>query len=95
LKGFPTVVILSAAAAGPNIEKGNGDHFQFLKENKKALRLRGVLIYCGQFGLDNLKYLLKDESRLLRNITTEYSEMMEAVKNLVVPLDFKRVIPVY
>jgi len=47
LKDYPTIIILSAAAAGSNIQYGDGDHFQFLKKNKKQLRLRGIVIYCG------------------------------------------------
>ena len=31
LKGFPMIIILSAAAAGSSVEHKNGDHFQFLK----------------------------------------------------------------
>lgn len=64
---------MSAAAAGSNEDYKDGFIFDFLKANKQHFRIKGSVIYCGSAGYANLKHLKVDDSKLLSEITTDYT----------------------
>ncbi|KAL4453338.1 hypothetical protein ABPG74_017545 [Tetrahymena malaccensis] len=90
----PCIIIMSAVAAGSNIQYGDGDHFNFLKQNQKKLRIQGCILYCGEQGAINNQHLLKDPSKLLKRITTDASKLQQYVEEMLIPSDYKRVIQI-
>ncbi|EAS00091.1 hypothetical protein TTHERM_00894410 (macronuclear) [Tetrahymena thermophila SB210] len=91
-KENPCVIIMSAVAAGSNVQYGDGDHFNFLKQNKHQLRIQGCILYCGQQGALNNQHLLMDPSKLLKKITTEEAKLQQYVEEMLIPSEYKRVI---
>ncbi|KAL4495106.1 hypothetical protein ABPG72_007213 [Tetrahymena utriculariae] len=91
-KENPCVILMSAVAAGSNTQYGDGDHFNFLKQNQKQLRIQGCILFCGEQGAKNNQHLLQDPSKLLKKITTDSSKLQEYVEEMIIPSDYKRAI---
>ncbi|KAL4497850.1 hypothetical protein ABPG72_000605 [Tetrahymena utriculariae] len=95
-KGQPIFLILSGQVAN-DYSNSDGKLFQWIKsewqKQKEENRIRGIIIYTSDLGVKHMKTKFEsDDSKLVKKVTANTTEMLEVLSSLISPSKFCRVI---